>query len=73
MKGLEQVLRCVLGMMLVGMAVGAIRLERAATYTVKAGGRELRGAQSATAGELRGARLFPNGEAMALRLVGGRS
>jgi hypothetical protein len=73
MKGLEQVLRCVLGMMLVGMAVGAIRLERTATSTVKGAGREVRGAQPATAGELRGARLYPNGEAMALRLVGGRS
>jgi hypothetical protein len=55
------------------MAVGAIRLERTATSTVMGAGREVRGAQPATAGELRGARLYPNGEAMALRLVGGRS
>ncbi|MGA2116101.1 MAG: hypothetical protein ABSH56_15275 [Bryobacteraceae bacterium] len=73
MKGLEQVLRCVLGTLLVGMAVGAIRLERAATSTVKAAGQELRGAQSASAGELRGARLYLNGEVMAMRLVGDRS
>jgi hypothetical protein len=67
MKSLEQVLRCVLLVVLVALAAGAIVLERAATATVEAAGQEVRGTRAALVGELRDARLELEGELTAAR------
>ncbi len=67
MKSLEHVLRCLLQVVLVGLAVGAIRLERAATATVEAAGQEVRGTRAALVEELRGARRDLEGEVTAAR------
>jgi hypothetical protein len=67
MKSLEQVLRCVLLVVLVALAAGAIVVERAATATVEAAGQEVRGTRAALVEELRDARLDLKGELTAAR------
>ena len=67
MKSLEQVLRCLLLAVLVGLAAGAIWLERAATATLAAAGQEVHGTRAALVEELRGARRDLKDETMAAR------